>query len=82
MVSIPYTLQEGNLQAVRVVFRYGGTQKQCPTGAYDDVDDLVFKVASAAPDAAFDPMPEYEPAKLGEAYVEAKLEHEEKEYKR
>ena len=37
-----YTLPAGVLQAVRGVFRYGGSPAPCPTGAYDEADDLVF----------------------------------------
>jgi hypothetical protein len=39
-----FTLPPGTLPAVRARFRYGGTQAPCGTGAYDDVDDLVFAV--------------------------------------
>lgn len=33
------------LQAVRVNFRYNGSQSSCSTGSYDEADDLVFAVA-------------------------------------
>ncbi len=49
-LSASYTLPEGSLQAVRVVFRFGyeGTPVSCPGGSfsYDDVDDVVFVVGS------------------------------------
>lgn len=35
-------------QAVRVRFRYTGSQAPCNNGSYDDADDLVFAVAPAA----------------------------------
>ena len=40
----------GSRQAVRVNIRYAGSQKDsgCSGGSYDDADDLVFEVASAA----------------------------------
>jgi len=41
-----FTLGSGSVQAIRAVFRYQGSAATCPTGAYDDVDDLVFAVAS------------------------------------
>ncbi|HEX8819499.1 MAG TPA: hypothetical protein VF794_06205, partial [Archangium sp.] len=45
-----YTLpQGGSTQALRAVFRYGGTAGTCTGGAYDDRDDLVFAVAGASP---------------------------------
>ena len=49
-IKMQYTLPVGELQAVRVVFRYQGSAStsipfQCPSSGYDDVDDLVFKVA-------------------------------------
>ncbi|WP_158626555.1 Ig-like domain-containing protein [Corallococcus interemptor] len=34
----------GGIQAVRAVFRYGGSRSACPNGSYDDKDDLVFSV--------------------------------------
>jgi hypothetical protein len=34
----------GPVQAVRGVFRYGGAATPCPSGPYDDVDDLAFAV--------------------------------------
>jgi len=46
-VSTEYILPEGDLQAVRVVFRFGGNATEpCPGGFYDDVDDLAFVVKS------------------------------------
>ncbi|KAL7507478.1 hypothetical protein ACHAXN_004659 [Cyclotella atomus] len=52
-IKIRYTLPAGELQAVRVVFRYQGSAStsspfNCPTSGYDDIDDLVFAVSSAA----------------------------------
>lgn len=40
----------GERQAIRAVFRYGGSSNPCPGGAYDDVDDLVFQVPPPPPD--------------------------------
>lgn len=40
-----FVLPNGELQAIRAVFRYigtSGTSQVCPTGPYDDKDDLVF----------------------------------------
>lgn len=37
-----WTVRTSGVQAVRAVFRYGGTQSPCPTGGHDDRDDLVF----------------------------------------
>jgi len=39
-----YTLPAGAMQAVRVNFRYNGSQSPCSSGTYDDHDDLVFTV--------------------------------------
>ena len=52
-IKMRYTLPVGELQAVRVVFRYQGSAStsavfQCPSSGYDDVDDLVFRVVNAA----------------------------------
>lgn len=45
-----YTLPAGaSTQAVRAVFRYGGTAIACSSGAYDDRDDLAFAVGAAHP---------------------------------
>ncbi|WP_164017773.1 Ig-like domain-containing protein [Pyxidicoccus trucidator] len=41
-LSVTYTLPAGSTQVVRAVFRYGGTSSPCPTGQFDDKDDLVF----------------------------------------
>jgi hypothetical protein len=51
-IKIRYTLPAGELQAVRVVFRYQGSAStsspfKCPSSGYDDIDDLVFTVSSA-----------------------------------
>lgn len=45
-LSVQYTLpSDSSTQAVRVNFRYFGTQSSCSGGNWDDVDDLVFTVA-------------------------------------
>jgi hypothetical protein len=41
-LTVAFTLPTGNTQALRGVFRWGGTRSACPTGVYDDKDDLVF----------------------------------------
>ncbi|GMT96376.1 hypothetical protein KH5H1_04950 [Corallococcus caeni] len=41
-LTATFTLPTGTLQAVRGVFRYGGSMGSCPGGTYTDVDDLVF----------------------------------------
>ena len=41
-----FTLSGNPHQAVRVRFRYGGSQAPCNNGNYDDADDLVFSVAA------------------------------------
>jgi hypothetical protein len=46
-VSAQFTLGNGNLQAVRVAFRVNGVASPCPSGNYDDTDDLVFAVKPA-----------------------------------
>ncbi len=43
-LTATYTLPTGSLQAVRANFRYGGSAAACPTGSYNDHDDLVFAV--------------------------------------
>eukprot|EP00584_Thalassiosira_punctigera_P027200 CAMPEP_0172576890 /NCGR_PEP_ID=MMETSP1067-20121228/137953_1 /TAXON_ID=265564 ORGANISM="Thalassiosira punctigera, Strain Tpunct2005C2" /NCGR_SAMPLE_ID=MMETSP1067 /ASSEMBLY_ACC=CAM_ASM_000444 /LENGTH=755 /DNA_ID=CAMNT_0013369569 /DNA_START=150 /DNA_END=2417 /DNA_ORIENTATION=- len=47
-LDVEYTLPAGATQAVRVNFRYGGSQSSCTGGSWDDVDDLVFSVAPEA----------------------------------
>ena len=47
-LSATYTLPAGALQAVRANFRYQGSQSPCSGGSYDDADDLVFAVGTAA----------------------------------
>lgn len=37
------------LQTVRVRIRYGGIERPCPNGNYDDTDDLVFVAAGSVP---------------------------------
>jgi hypothetical protein len=44
-LKIQYLLPESPVQAVRVNFRYFGSQSSCSGGNWDDVDDLVFTVA-------------------------------------
>lgn len=39
-----FTLPRGGLQALRAVFRFQGAIGTCPSGAYDEADDLVFAV--------------------------------------
>ena len=39
-LSVSYTLPKGKNQAVRVNFRYNGSQSTCSGGSYDDTDDL------------------------------------------
>lgn len=43
LLSVTFPLPSGGTQAVRAVFRWGGTRSSCPTGPYDDKDDLVFE---------------------------------------
>jgi subtilisin family serine protease len=45
-----YTLPAGALQALRGVFRYGGTYAACSGGVYDDHDDLAFAVGPGTAD--------------------------------
>lgn len=40
-----FILSNSPHQAVRVRFRYGGSEAPCPNGSWDDADDLVFTVA-------------------------------------
>lgn len=45
-----YTLPSGgSMQAVRGVFRYGGSASPCGSGSYDDRDDVAFAVGTGAP---------------------------------
>ena len=46
-VKMTYTLPEGEVQAVRVQFRFGGTLGSCSYGSYNDRDDIVFTVSTA-----------------------------------
>lgn len=46
-LKLEYYLPNSPTQAVRVSFRYGGSTTPCATGSFDDVDDLVFTVASS-----------------------------------
>lgn len=55
--SYGYTLSNGPNQAVRVRFRWSGSECpggewNCNNGNYDDIDDLMFTVAPAAPGAS------------------------------
>ena len=46
-LTATYILPAGELQAVRVNFRFGGdSPKPCSTGSYDDTDDLAFAVST------------------------------------
>jgi len=48
ITSPVFVMPDAPIQAVRVVFRYGGSAAGCPgNSGYDDVDDLVFAVAAA-----------------------------------
>ncbi len=47
-LSTTYTLPSGSLQAIRANFRYQGSASSCSGGNYDDADDLVFAVGTAA----------------------------------
>jgi hypothetical protein len=44
------TLPAGTLQAVRASLRYGGAPSPCPSGGYNDRDDLFFAVAPGQAD--------------------------------
>ncbi|WP_257462748.1 Ig-like domain-containing protein [Archangium lipolyticum] len=44
VLSTTYTLPVGAVQAVRGVFRYGGSPGSCVAGSYNDQDDLFFAV--------------------------------------
>lgn len=44
-LSTNVTLPNGDLEAIRGVYRYGGAVSPCPGGTMDDVDDLVFAVS-------------------------------------
>lgn len=45
VLSTTYVLPGGVRQAIRGVYRYGGSASPCGSGAYDDRDDLVFPTA-------------------------------------
>jgi len=47
-LKVEYELPVGALQAVRVNYRYSGSQSSCAGGRWDDVDDLVFSVAAGS----------------------------------
>jgi len=49
-LTATYTLPTGTLQAIRANFRYQGTAASCPTGSYNDHDDLVFAVGGGTAD--------------------------------
>ncbi|WP_224368939.1 Ig-like domain-containing protein [Hyalangium versicolor] len=42
LLATTITLPQGSLQALRAVYRYGGTASPCTGGSMDDTDDLVF----------------------------------------
>jgi subtilisin family serine protease len=45
LLSTVFTIPEGSgLQAIRGVYRSGGSSSTCPSGSTDDVDDLAFTV--------------------------------------
>lgn len=50
LLSTSFTLPQGTLQAIRGVFRYGGTAAPCVTGSFNDHDDLVFSTGVVVPD--------------------------------
>ena len=64
LTSNPFILPNSAVQAVRVNFRYQGTQVVCPTGEYDDTDDLVFavEVDETSPEPSRAPTPPPTPA--------------------
>jgi subtilisin family serine protease len=45
VLTTTIVLPNGTLQALRGVYRLGGTASSCPSGTMDDVDDLVFAAA-------------------------------------
>lgn len=47
-LKMAYTLPAGKDQAVRVGIRYLGTRSPCPTGNWNDRDDLVFTVQGSS----------------------------------
>jgi hypothetical protein len=52
-LSATYTLPAGALQAVRAQIRFQGAAAPCTAGTFNDRDDLVFAVSSAAPITVF-----------------------------
>jgi hypothetical protein len=48
-LMMSYSLPQGNKQAVRVQFRYGGSISKCSSGSYNDRDDVVFTVGGGTP---------------------------------
>jgi hypothetical protein len=52
--STNYVLPAGGLQAVRANFRFGGTAAVCTAGAFDDHDDLIFRVGKPIGDLNLD----------------------------
>lgn len=49
-LTMSYTLPTGGShQAVRASFRYGGSASPCPSGSYNDRDDIVFAVGASPP---------------------------------
>jgi hypothetical protein len=53
-LSATYTLPSGALQAVRAQVRFQGAASPCTAGGFNDRDDLVFAVTSAAPVTVFE----------------------------
>lgn len=51
-LAVEHQLSMETVQAVRVVFRYGGSPGSCTGGNYDDHDDLVFAVQEGSGDGA------------------------------
>lgn len=46
-LMMSYTLPQGNTQAVRVQFRYGGSIYSCILGGFNERDDIVFTVGGS-----------------------------------
>ena len=67
-IKVQYQLPSSSAnQAVRVNFRYAGSQSSCSGGSYDDADDLIFPVSvgGSAPSAKLpDPVPALKPLEL------------------
>eukprot|EP00569_Conticribra_weissflogii_P003759 CAMPEP_0171330948 /NCGR_PEP_ID=MMETSP0878-20121228/2361_1 /TAXON_ID=67004 /ORGANISM="Thalassiosira weissflogii, Strain CCMP1336" /LENGTH=1637 /DNA_ID=CAMNT_0011831367 /DNA_START=195 /DNA_END=5108 /DNA_ORIENTATION=+ len=48
-LKVQYILPEGELQAVRINFRYKGSVSVCSGGNYDEADELAFTVVTKTP---------------------------------